>query len=336
MSFLHRCDSEKTAEGVFYCREGMKRSGPFRCKDLRRRLIAGIIDTHTLVAAADSRFMLPLGASAASGVITGAVTHWRWQFSPVFYWLWMIVLPLMTAAVGAYGISYSHNARMLLTFSMLLGQLGMTIWLYWVWRLLLADKPGWLALFYALPMAVPGLNCLWMWISYMTLPRHWRQFNLRHHISEKFSARAYYMAASAFYLMNLLIGIMCFTDEKFDNMLIYPCGVISWIWFGLTLFSLFICDKFTASMVTDKLSNLAFGTLRFGADVNYDILHRTVILVRLRLNRSYRMFCGITLLLSWMVGGWLWMTGVDAYYKQAAGESAQSALVKIRAVRLGK
>ena len=335
MSFLHRCGSEKSAGMFFYCREGMKRTGPFRSKDLRRLLIGGVIDAHTLVSSDDSRLMLPLGASAASGVITGAVAHWRWQFSPVFYWLWMVILPLVTAAVGAYGICFSHNARLLLTLSMLLGQLGMVIWLYWVWRLLLADKPGWLALFYALPMAVPGLNCLWMWISYMTLPRHWRQFNLRHHISEKFSSRPYYMAASAFYLMNILIGIMLFTDEKIDNMLVYPCGAISWIWFGLTLFSLFICDKFTARMVADKLSNLAFGTLHFGAEVNYDVLHQAVILTRLRMNRSYRTFCLVTLLLSWMAGGWLWMRGVEAYQNQASAET-QSALVSTNAVRLGR
>ena len=335
MSFLRRCGSEKTAETLFYCREGMKRTGPFSSKDLRRRLIGGIIDAHTLVSDDDSRVMLPLGASAASGVITGAVTHWRWQFSPVFYWLWMVILPLMTAAVGGYGICYSHNAWLLLACSILLGQLGMAIWLYWVWRLLLADKPFWLALFYALPMAVPGLNCLWVWIGYMTLPRHWRQFNLRHHISGKFSARVYYLAASAFYLMNLLSTVMIFADDKIDNVLIYPCGVVSWIWFGLTLFSLFICDKFTASMVTDKLSNLAFGTLRFGADVNYDILHQAVIVTRLRLNRTYRKICFITLLTSWIAGGWLWTISVDSYCKQNRVQT-QSTLVNTSAERLGK
>ena len=335
MSFLHRCGSEKKAEPLFYCREGMARSGPFRGKDLRHLLIAGIIDAHTLVAADDSQVMMPLGASAASGVITGAVRHWRWQFSPVFYWLWMIILPLVTAAVGGFGIRYNQNAW-LLPASILLGQLGMAFWLYWVWRILLAEKPWWISLFYALPMAVPGLNCLWIFISYMKLPQRWQQFNRRHNVTGKVPVATYYTAATVFFLKNLLLVIMFFADDNADSMLIYCCGVVSWIWFGLTLRSLFISDRFTASMITGKLSNLAFGTLRFGADVNYDILHQAVILVRLRLNRSYRMFCGITLLLSWLVGGWLWMAGLDAYNRQDAVANAQSTLVRISAVRLGR
>ena len=107
--------------------------------------------------------------------------HWRWQFSPVFYWLWMIILPLVTAAVGGFGIRYNQNAW-LLPASILLGQLGMAFWLYWVWRILLAEKPWWISLFYALPMAVPGLNCLW--IQKRALSAHADDHNIfRIHIS---------------------------------------------------------------------------------------------------------------------------------------------------------
>ena len=88
-------------------------------------------------------------------------------------------------------------------------------------------------------------------------------------------------------------------------------------------------------MVTDKLSNLAFGTLRFSADVNYDILHQAVIVTRLRLNRSYRRICFVTLLLSWMAGGWLWMRGVETYLHQTIVKT-QSTLVSTSAVRLGR
>lgn len=334
MSFLHRCGSEKYAEPLFYCREGMKRTGPFSSKDLRRRLIGGIIDAHTLVAADGSRVMLPLGASAASGIIDGATAHWCRQFAPVYYLLWMIFLPLFTASLAAYGVHCSSCTGIILPIAVLLGQLGSTLWLYWIWSILLADKPRWLAFFYALPMALPIFNCIWLWIGYVRLPGYWRQFNQRHHINREISACPYYSAVTVFYLMHFLLIWIFFSGKSSNDVLIYTAGTVCWLWWGLTLLSLFISGKFTADMVTNKLSNLAFGTLRFSADVNYDLLHRAVIVVRFRLNRSYRMVCFIVLLISWLAGGWLWMMGVKGYVRQ--NDQTQSTLVNTSAERLGK
>lgn len=309
MSSPKPCASEQ----YFYCREGMYRTGPFSRRDLIRRLIAGVMDAHTLVSEGESRAMLPLGASAASGVITDTLRRWRWQFSPTFYIVWMIFVPLATASIAGYGLRFSNGIPLLMTAAILLGQLSMTWWLCQAWRILLADQPFYKAAFYSLPMAIPLVNCIWIWIGYMKLPDHWREFRSRHKINQRFSVRIYYLAATVFYLMNLLIIACLFTSGTLHDTLVYLLGASSWLWFGLTLMSLFITDHFTAGMIKEKLSNLAFGALRFCADINYDILHRTVTAVYLRVDLKFRAFCAIVLLLSWLIGGWIWMLALETY-----------------------
>ena len=64
-------------------------------------------------------------------------------------------------------------------------------------------------------------------------------------------------------------------------------------------------------IIKNKLSKMAFGALRFCADVNYDVMHKAVLTLAFRAKRSTLIFCGILLTASWLAGGFLWMIAVD-------------------------
>jgi len=180
---------------LFYCRSGMLRRGPFTRKTLRKLLAAGLLDAHSLVGVVGSKVMMPLGSSKAAGEITWVARHWYWQHTVWMYWAWLVFMPLFSAGVSGGAIIYSSKAAFLIPSAIILGNLGMALWLYQKWSMLLADRKNraWLAAFYALPMAIPVVNFVWIWIGYLKLPKHWRSFKQLHNIPDHTPYFMYYL-----------------------------------------------------------------------------------------------------------------------------------------------
>ena len=117
----------------------------------------------------------------------------------------------------------------------------------------------------------------------------------------------YYVAIIFFYAMTVGLVLLLFVDHSKHILLIHAVGVISWLWFGATLLSLFRADYIVTKVIQKKLSNLAFGSLKFCADIDYDILHKTVLTVASSVRNKSRILALTVLILSWLVGGWFWL-----------------------------
>ena len=308
---------------LFYCRKGMKRWGPFNRGQLRQFLSAGLLDAHSLVSVGDSNVMLPLGASKAAKEITWVARHWYWQHTIVLYWAWLIFTPLFSAGLAGFSICHSRDVFILIPAAIAAGNLGMSLWLYQKWRILLAEDKHmpWKAALYALPMAIPVVNCVWLWIGYMRLPKYWRRFKAMHKIPDQTPYLLYYLVMAVFYLM-IVSEILYFFVQRTDGVLtIQIVGLISWLWYGLTLMSLFFTDQITLLLIKDKLSNLAYGALSCCADINYDTLHQAVLGLARRARRGIFVTGGILLLISWLAGGWFWMYALEIWQMEQDGTS---------------
>ena len=300
-----------SAKEYFFCRKGMKRIGPLSRNTLRRYLAAGLIDAHTLVSHNDDGCMLPLGASDAAGEITSTVCRWQKQFSLPIFLLWLLVMPLFSAFFAAMAVYAAGHSWSILLGSAILAQAGMSYWLWWTWNLLLVDKPHWAAWVYALPMALPVVNAVWIWIGYMPLAGYYRQYRSKVGVDEYFPLWIYYLAVLFFYMMLAGMAALCFGEGNAPALLVYAVGCVSWLWLGMTLFSLFVADCFTTRVLQKKLSNLAFGSLQFGANIDYNALHRTVLAVALSSRKKSRILSVSVLLASYLAGGWFWLHSLE-------------------------
>ena len=272
---------------------------------------------------AQSNVMLPLGASKAAGEITWVAYHWHWQHTIMLYWAWLVFMPLFSAGLAGFSIYHCSNVSIMIPAAIAAGNLGMALWLYQKWRILLAEDPHmpWKAALFAFPMAVPVINCVWIWIGYMQLPKYWRRFKKMHNIPDQTPYRLYYLVMIVFYMM-ILSEILYFFVERIDGLLVVQIiGMISWLWYGLTLMSLFCTDQITLLLIKDKLSNLAFGALSCCADINYDTLHQAVLALARRARRGVFVTGGILLLISWMAGGWFWMYALEIWQMEREGVS---------------
>ncbi|MBE6366369.1 MAG: hypothetical protein E7052_00460 [Lentisphaerae bacterium] len=304
-------EERKIAE-VFYCRHGMHRSGPYSRRTIRHLLQAGLIDAQTLISVGDLRQMQPLGASPAAQEITWVSRRWARGYSLIIYAAWLVFIPLFTSGIAGMAIMHCKDVLLLLPAAMILGNLGMSIWLFRTWKILLAEEPNSIckAALYAFPMTLPLLNFIWIWIGYMQLPKYWRKFKKIHNIPDNSPYKLYYLVVILFYLQG--IPTLHVLSGQCQNLLeVQIIGIINWIWYGLVLLSLFLTDRFAMLMVKDKLRNLAFGAVRFCADINYDVMHRAVLLLALRARKSCFYFLLALLVSSWMIGGWFWMKALE-------------------------
>lgn len=291
-------------EQLYYCRWGMVHSQPLTRLGIRRNIYKGIFDARTLISVDNSGSMLPLGASEVAGEITAAVKKWKLQFSPLIYAIWLFCVPLVAAAAMSIGIWNRGNYWMFWG-GFFCSLWGLSIWLYRTWQVLLSEEKNWLAAFYALPMMIPYINCIWIWIGYMSLPGYWRRFKKKHNIREDTPHKLYYLVMVLFYLSAILDTISLYTFLGEDPFFIRISVGIGWLWFGATIMSLFLTDQISARMVQMKLSRLAFGAVRFFADIDYDVLHRAVQVLAVRMQKKFFYLGGTLLLISWVAGGTL-------------------------------
>lgn len=290
--------------------------------------------------------MLPLGASDAAGEITYVVSRWNWQFSPLLYCVSMMFSSLFTGVAAGFCLLEKIDISSGILLPLLTMHCTVSWWLYRTWRMLLADKAWWRAVLYALPMSILAVNCVGIWISYMQLPRYWKKFSTVHHIPNARFNWLYYPAMVLFYLMAAGWTVIFFSGNS-NLLLVQSVGIISWLWFGLTLLSLFMADQIVAQMIKKQLSNLAFGALRFCADIDYDTLHSTVITLALRMRRGMFVLAVLLLTASWLTGGYFWLRALELYranlrqqalqtHEIAAGEKDQSIFSSTSAVRQGR
>lgn len=305
--------SKKAADKEYYiCRKGMTHIGPLSKKALRWYLISGVIDAQTLVSCNDDKCMLPLGASAAAGEISRAIQIWHRMFSLPIYLLWLAFVPLFSAGVAAFGIYSTLHNWWMLPCAVLVAQLGMSYWLWRTWNMLLTDKHSIKALLYALPMSLPIVNCVWIWIAYIRLPKFWNDYKRQLNITERTCYWPYYVATFFFYLMIAGATAIFFLGTSHRAILIEIVGVISWLWFGCSLLSLAISDAFCTRVIQEKLSRLAFGSVCLAANIDYDLLHRTVLAVRFSARKSSRLLAMAVLVISWALGGWFWLHALES------------------------
>ncbi|MBR7145768.1 MAG: hypothetical protein IKD10_12635 [Lentisphaeria bacterium] len=300
-------DNANSEKEYFFCRKGMKHIGPLSRNMLRRYLSAGLIDTQTLLSLNDNGCMLPLGASAAADEITWTIRAWNRRYSFPVYLLWLFLMPLFSSAFAAYAVYSAKDSLAIMLVILLIAQLGVCYWLWRLWHLLLVDKHPLMALFYALPMALPVVNLFWIWIGYFQLPKHGTIYKDKLDIKEPTIYWIYYVAIIFFYAMTVGLVLLLFVDHSKHILLIHAVGVISWLWFGATLLSLFRADYIVTKVIQKKLSNLAFGSLKFCADIDYDILHKTVLTVASSVRNKSRILALTVLILSWLVGGCFWL-----------------------------
>ena len=308
--------SHKKTSVRFFCRRGMQRSGPYSRKELRALLVSGIIDANTLIGEEDSFQLQPLGASKAACEITAVSRKWHRQYSLYIYGAWLIFMPLFSAGIAGMAIAHCDKSFILFPAAILLGNLGMSMWLFRTWQILLAGErnSNWKAALYAFPMTFPAINFIWLWIGYMKLPRYWQQFKKRYEMPDHSPYYLYYLVMALFYLQGVL-SIMIFVSEDMNCLAAARfMGAANWVWFGMTLLSLFLTDRFTLAMIREKLRNLAFGAVRFCADINYDVMHRTVMMLDKRARKSVFWILCTLLLGSWLAGGWFWMKAVEVCY----------------------
>ena len=351
-------DNASSEKEIFFCRKGMKHIGPLSRNTLRRYLAAGLVDAQTLISLNDDGCMLPLGASAAAGEITWTIRAWQRRFSLPVYLLWLFFMPLFSAAFAAYAVYWSHNSLLMMLAGLMIAQLGICFWLWRTWYLLLVDRHPLLALFYALPMALPVVNFFWIWIGYFPLLKYGTDYKTKHGVTDPTRYWIYYLAIFFFYAMIAGTALLLFVDHADHVSLIQAVGIISWLWFGFTLLSLFRADYVVARIIQSKLSKLAFGSLKFGADIDYDVLHKTVLSVALNTRRRAKILGLAALAGGWMIGGWFWTHALEnslinhqqSYWTLAKDciicnkkdhyskyfVSIQSSLVKSNAERQGK
>ncbi len=303
--------NEPPEKEYFFCRKGMKHIGPLSRNMLRRYLAAGLIDAQTLVSLNDNGCMLPLGASVAAGEITWTIRAWQKKFSLPVFLLWLCFMPLFSAGFAALGVYSTFDSLPMMVLALLFAQLGMTYWLWRTWNLLLVDKSPLTAVLYALPMALPLVNCFWVWKGYLQLPKYWKRYKDKLDVDGDIPHWIYYLAVIFFYLMLVGTVLLMFVEHKDHVLLIRSVAIISWIWFGLTLYSLCAADHFATRIIQKKLSNLAFGALQFCADIDYDVLHKTVLSVALSARKSSRILALFTLTVSWLAGGWFWVHALE-------------------------
>lgn len=291
----------------------MHHYGPFDRRTLRKMVVAGQIDAQSLVCESGDNVMLPLGCSKAAKEITAIARDWRWKYSPLFYFSWLIFMPLFSAGVAGIGISNSASATQWLPVAIMSGMVGLCVWLFYTWRILLVEErpKAWKAALFAFPMLLPFFNIFWIWIGYMQMPKYWHKFKLRHDLHDASHYLLYYISLILFYLMVGIYCIMCFGDQYTKAVMVIYLGISSWLWFGSTMLSLFMTDHITLQIIKNKLSKLAFGALRFCADVNYDVMHKAVLTLAFRARRSTRIICGTLLLISWLAGGFLWLIAIE-------------------------
>ena len=289
----------------------MEYIGPLSRNMLRRYLSAGLIDTQTLISLNDDGCMLPLGASAAAGEITRTIRAWQRRYSLPVYLAWLFFLPLFSAVFAAYAVYSTKDSLFMMLVALLVAQLGMSYWLWRTWNLQLADRHPLLALFYALPMALPVVNFFWIWIGYFPLPKYGTRYKNKLDINEPTIYWIYYLAIIFFYAMTAGTALLIFVDHASHILLIQAVGIISWLWFGLTLLSLFRADYIVTKVIQKKLSNLAFGSLKFCADIDYDILHKTVLSIALSVRRRTTILELVVLGISWLIGGWFWLHALE-------------------------
>ena len=304
------------AEKRFYSRRGMQNFAAITRQELRRKLAAGLIDAQTLISVDDDRRMLPLAASEAAGEISWAARFWSQNYSPVIYCCWLIFVPLLTAGVAGYGIGYQQGALYLMPLAVIIAQVGLSFWIYRTWRVLLAGDKVWKPFVYAFPLAIPVLDLIWVWIGYMPLIKYWREFCQRHDITGKVPYKLYYLVMIAFYLQSAAVAIWIFADNIDEGLIAYIAGIATWLWLGLTLVSLFITDRITTLLIRSKLHFLAYGSLRFCAQINYDALEKASHLLEISVKRSFYIFTAILLLISYLLGGWFWMQSLDVYLNE--------------------
>lgn len=290
---------------LYYWRSGMERSGPLTRRRLIRYLSAGLIDAQTLVSVDDDGCMMPLGASEASAMLTTAVKQWSWQFSPVIYFMWLLCLPLFTAATMSFIILYSNNNYPLFMLGFFLSNLGVGWWLCRMWRTLLADRSIWWTIMYGGLMTIPYINAFWVWVGYLRLPVYWKKFQQRHNLPEKNISYLYYAVIGIFYLMIITDSMVFLQNSSQTLHWLYITTMVSWLWFGMTALSLFFTEEIAVQMVDQKLDNLAYGALRFFADINYDIFYHTTTVLELRKQRNFRIAGLTVMVISWLAGGWM-------------------------------
>ncbi len=290
---------------LYYWRSGMERSGPLTRRRLIRYLSAGLIDAQTLVSVDDDGCMMPLGASEASAMLTTAVKQWSWQFSPVIYFMWLLCLPLFTAATMSFIILYSNNNYPLFMLGFFLSNLGVGWWLCRMWRTLLADRSIWWTIMYGGLMTIPYINAFWVWVGYLRLPVYWKKFQQRHNLPEKNISYLYYAVMVIFYLMIITDSMVFLQNSSQTLHWLYITTMVSWLWFGMTALSLFFTEEIAVQMVDQKLDNLAYGALRFFADINYDIFYHTTTVLELRKQRNFRIAGLTVMVISWLAGGWM-------------------------------
>ena len=290
---------------LYYWRSGMERSGPLTRRRLIRYLSAGLIDAQTLVSVDDDGCMMPLGASEASAMLTTAVKHWSWQFSPVIYFMWLLCMPLFTAAIMSFIILYSNNNYPLFLLGFFLSNLGVGWWLCRMWRTLLADRSIWWTIMYGGLMTIPYINAFWVWVGYLRLPVYWKKFQQRHNLPEKNISYLYYAVMGIFYLMIITDSMVFLQNSSQTLHCLYITTMVSWLWFGMTALSLFFTEEIAVQMVDQKLDNLAYGALRFFADINYDIFYHTTTVLELRKQRNFRIAGLTVMVISWLAGGWM-------------------------------
>ena len=305
--------NEPPEKEYFFCRKGMKHIGPLSRNMLRRYLAAGLIDAQTLISLNDEGRMLPLGASAAAGEITWTIRAWQKKFSLPVFLLWLCFMPLFSAGFAAFGVYSTFDSLPMMVLALLFAKLGMTYWLWRTWNLLLVDKSPLTAMLYALPMALPLVNCFWVWKGYIQLPKYWARYKDKLDIDDETIIHSwiYYLAVIFFYLMIAGTVLLIFVEHKDHILLIQTVAIISWMWFGLTLYSLCEADHFATRVIQKKLSNLAFGALKFCADIDYDVLHKTVLSVALSARKKSRLLALATLIVSWLAGGWFWVHALE-------------------------
>lgn len=290
---------------LYYWRSGMERSGPLTRRRLIRYLSAGLIDAQTLVSVDDDGCMMPLGASEASAMLTTAVKQWSWQFSPVIYFMWLLCLPLFTAATMSFIILYSNNNYPLFMLGFFLSNLGVGWWLCRMWRTLLADRSIWWTIMYGGLMTIPYINAFWVWVGYLRLPVYWKKFQQRHNLPEKNISYLYYAVIGIFYLMIITDSMVFLQNSSQTLHWLYITTMVSWLWFGMTALSLFFTEEIAVQMVDQKLDNLAYGALRFFADIDYDIFYHTTTVLELRKQRNFRIAGLTVMVISWLAGGWM-------------------------------
>ena len=186
-----------------------------------------------------------------------------------------------------------------------LSNLGVGWWLCRMWRTLLADRSIWWTIMYGGLMTIPYINAFWVWVGYLRLPVYWKKFQQRHNLPEKNISYLYYAVIGIFYLMIITDSMVFLQNSSQTLHWLYITTMVSWLWFGMTALSLFFTEEIAVQMVDQKLDNLAYGALRFFADINYDIFYHTTTVLELRKQRNFRIAGLTVMVISWLAGGWM-------------------------------